>query len=208
MPLLDYVKIYGPDVAKLLDVHERLLAMAGYSEPLIGDESRLGRTVDELTPRMRRHIDKHGPPPPDDKFVQGFDPLMGGVLVNYNRIDRFMGGISGEGGPESVAGRFWRAMKRPSDGLEYIAVTGRRLLVLSMATSGEATSGDQQFRIVFEVPRSAVASARRAGKLLLQRGRVEVRFTDGSMKAFTTAMLSTARARSLVAALSERHTES
>lgn len=199
MPLIDFVKIYGPDLVKLLGRDEHLLAMAGYSEPLIGDESRLGRTVDELSPRMRRHIDKYGPPPePSDKFVQGFDPLMGGILVNYNRIDRFMGGISGEGGPESMAGRLWRAVKEPSSGSHYVAVTGRRLLVLSMSIP------THEFTIAFEAPRSAIASARRVGKLFFQRGRVEVRFTDGSMKAFTTAMLSTARARSLVAALSER----
>ncbi len=197
MPLIDFVKTYGPDVAKLLGRDERLLAMAGYNEPLIGDESRLGRTLDELSPRMRRYVEKHGAPPqPSDKFVQGFDPLMGGILVNYNRIDRFVGGISGEGGPGSMAGRFWRAVKEPTDGSLYVAVTGRRLLVLSMSVPKE------EFTIVFEAPRSAIASVRRAGKLLFQRGRVEVRFTDGSMKAFTTAMLSTARARSLVAALS------
>src|SRR6266545_4169919 len=43
-------------VAKLLGRDERLLAMAGYNEPLIGDESRLGRTLDELSPRMRRYV--------------------------------------------------------------------------------------------------------------------------------------------------------
>jgi hypothetical protein len=198
MPLIDFVKIYGPDVAGLLGRDERLLVMAGYHEPLIGDESRLVRTVDELSPRMRRYVDKHGPlPAPSDKFVQGFDPLLGGLLVNYHRIDRFMGGISGEGGPDSMAGRLWRAVKEPTGRSLYVAVTGRRLLVLAMSIP------EGEFTVVFEAPRSAIASARRAGKLLFQRGRVEVRFTDGSMKAFTTAMLSTSRARSLVAALSE-----
>jgi len=196
MPLIDFVQVYGQDVAKLLDRHERLLAMTGYNEPLIGDESRLGRTLDELSPRMRRYAEKRGAPPQlSDRFVQGFDPLNG-ILVNYNRIDRFMGGISGEGGPGSIAGRMWRAgEKPPGDGSLYVAATGRRLLVLSMNTR------TQEFTIVFEVARSDIASARRAGKLF-QRGRVEVRFTDGSMKAFTTAIFSTARARTLVAALS------
>jgi hypothetical protein len=198
MPLIDFAKIYGPDVAKLLGPDERPLVMASYNEPLIGDESRLTRTVDELSPRMRWLIDKYGPPPaPSEKFVEGFNPLLGGLLVNYDRIDRFMGGISGEGGPESMAGRLWRAVNKPSGRGLYVTVTGQRLLVLSKSVA------EEEFTIVFESPRSAITSARRAGKLLFQRGRVEVRFTDGSMKAFTTAMLSAARARSLVAALSE-----
>jgi hypothetical protein len=143
-------------------------------------------------------------PPRSDKFFQGFDLFRGGVQVNPDRINRLMGGISGEGGTDSMAGRLWLAANsRDRGGSTYYAVTERRLLLL---TEAKINSGDYQ--ILFELPRSAVASVARKGKLLFQRGRVEVRFTDGSMKAWTPGMLSAARARSLVAALSGpiRHT--
>jgi hypothetical protein len=195
MPLIDYVKLYGSDVAKVLDRHETLVDMGSYREPLIGDESRLTRTVDELSPRLRQMVEEHGPAPRSDKVIEGFDPLRGGIQVNPRRIDRFLGGVSGEGGPGSAAGRLWRAGK--GDGSRYYAVTDRRLLLLAQATVGSG-----EYQIVFDLPRSDVVSARRRGKLMFQRGRVEVRFSDGSMKAWTTGLLSTARARSLVAALS------
>ncbi len=111
------------------------------------------------------------------------------------------GGISGAGGPESVAGRWWRAARDDRnrwDALEY-GVTDRRLLLLTSRNRG---AGGTEYRILFEVPRSAVASVARRGKLLFQRGRVEVRLTDGSMIAWSTGMVSTARARALAAALS------
>ncbi len=196
MPLVNYLKLYGNDVAAVLRPGEWLIDMGPYREPLIGDESRLDRAVDELSPRMRRHVEQHGTPPPaSDRFVQGFDPLAGGLQVNPSRIDRWLGGPTGEGGAGSAAGRLWRAA-RAHDGAPCYAVTDQRLLLL-----GEGRPGSGDFRIIFELPRAAVASASRRGKLLLQRGRVEVRFTDGSMKAWTPGMLFAARARSLVTAL-------
>jgi hypothetical protein len=196
MPLIDFVKLNGPDVARLLGRNERLLDMAAYSEPLIADESRLARTVDELGPRMRAHVDKRGwAPPPSHGPIGGIDPLSG-VQVNHEYIPRLMGGVAGAGAPDSMAGRMWRAVKKVGGGALYCAVTDQRLLVVAHDLASD------RFAIVFDVPRSAVRSAIRKGKLLLQRGRIELRFTDGSMKAFTTGMLSTARARSLVATLS------
>jgi hypothetical protein len=200
MPLINYVRLYGAEVAHVLEVGERLLDMGPYREPLIGDESRLLRTPDELSPRLRRLVEERGPLPDrserSDRFIEGFDPLMGGLQVNPRRIDRLMGGISGEGGSGSVAGKLWRA-PRSHAGSTYYAVTDRRLLLL--ATSKPSAT---DYRIIFDTPRNSVTSAARCGKLLFQRGRVEVRFTDGSMKAWTPGMVSAARARSLVAALS------
>jgi hypothetical protein len=172
--------------------------MGLYREPLIGDESRLERTADEADPRRS---ERGEPPTRSDAFVQGFDPLRGGLQVNPRRIDRLLGGVSGAGAPGSVAGRLWRAAKE-YDGSTYYAVTERRLLLL-----GAARPGSGEYRSLCEVPRAQVASATRRGKILLQRGRVEVHFADGSMKAWTTAMLTAARGRSLVAALSERSTQ-
>jgi hypothetical protein len=197
MPLINYVRLYGSEVAGVLDAGERLLDMGRYREPLIGDEGRLLRTPDELSPRLRRLIEERGPlPERSDRFIEGFDPLMGGLQVNPRRIDRLMGGISGEGGPGSMAGRLWRA-PRSHAGSTYYAVTDRRLLLLATSKPSET-----DYRIIFETPRDSVTSAARRGKLLFQRGRVEVRFADGSMKAWTPGMISAARARSLIAALS------
>jgi hypothetical protein len=177
-----------------------LIDLGLYHEPFVGDESRLARTRDELSPRMRRYADKHGSPPPaSEKLIEGFDPLTG-VHVNDNRIARFFGGLSGEGPVDSVAGRWWRAAKdRPEtlDHTEY-GVSNRRLLLLTSRSRSDHT----EYKIIFSVPREQVASVVRRGKLLFQRGRVEVRFTDRSMIAFTTGMLTTGRARALVAALS------
>jgi hypothetical protein len=195
MPLVNYVKLYGADVATVLEPGERLIDMGPYREPLIGDESRLERTVAELTPRMRQYVEKRGPLPRSDRFIEGFDPFQGGLQVNPNRIDRWMGGISGEGAPGSLAGRLWRTAKSYGGEMAY-AVTDRRLLVLA-----EDKPDKGSYEILFEVPRAAVASATRRGKLLFQRGRVEVRFTDGSMKAWTPGFVSAARGRSLVSAL-------
>jgi len=75
-------------------------------------------------------------------------------------------------------------------------VTDRRLLLLAARGVGASRT----FQIVFDLPRSEVSGAARRGRPL-QRGRVEVRFTDGSTKAWTTGMLSAGRARSLVTAL-------
>jgi hypothetical protein len=199
MPLINYVRLYGSEVAQVLDTGERLLDMGPYREPLIGDEGRLLRTPDELGPKLRRLIEERGPLPErskrSDRFIEGFDPLMGGLQVNPRHIDRLMGGISGEGGPRSVAGRLWRA-PRSHTGSTYYAVTDRRLLLVAASKPGAT-----DYRVIFETPRDSVTSAARQGKLLFQRGRVEVRFADGSMKAWTPGMVSAARARSLVAAL-------
>jgi hypothetical protein len=202
MPLIDYLKHFGAAAGKVLQPDERLIDLGLYHEPLVGDESRLIRTRDELSPRLRRHVDEHGPlPPRSDKFFQGFDLLRGGLQVNPDRINRFLGGVSGEGDAESLGGRWWRTAKSDQnrwDSLEY-AVTDRRLLLLTDKSRG---AGGTEYKILFELPRPTVASAARRGKLLFQRGRVEVHFTDRSMIAWSTGMLSTARARSLVAALS------
>jgi hypothetical protein len=196
MPLIDYVKLYGSDVARVLAQGEGLVDVGPYREPLAGDESRLERTIDELNPLARGLARRRGPQPPrPDRLVEGFDPLDG-LQVNPHRLDRLLGGLSGAGSPESMAGRLWRAA-RASTGGTYYAVTDRRLLLLADRRPG---AGD--YGILFELPRSAVVSARRRGKVLLQWGRVEVSFSDGSMKAWTPGMVSTGRARSLVAALS------
>jgi hypothetical protein len=108
-----------------------------------------------------------------------------------------MSGLSGAGAATSVAGRMWRAGKDQTGGFVEWAVTDRRLLLLKGDIAVNRT-----YTILYEVPRSSVASAARRGKLLFQWGRVEVSFTDGSMLAWNAALLDVSAARSLVAALS------
>jgi hypothetical protein len=199
--LFNHLKHFGGDAERVLQPGERLLDLGLYHEPLAGDESRLARTTDELSPRMRRQVDEHGAqPPPSEKLVEGFDPTIGGLQVNQSRIDRLLGGLSGAGAADSVAGQWWRAVKGRAqrwDTTEY-AVTDRRLLLLTSRTRG---AGNTEYKIMHEVPRRRVSSAVRRGKWLFQRGRVEVRFTDGSMIAWSAGLLSTRRAHALVAAL-------
>jgi hypothetical protein len=200
MPLINYLKHFKADVEKVLQPGEQLIDLGLYHAPLVGDESRLERTRDELSPRMRRYADRHGSPPPSSPpspsgKLFSFD-LFTGLDVNDDRVARFFGGRSGEGSVDSVAGRWWRAAKDLSSA-EY-GVTNRRLLLLNRP------AGEDAYEIAFSVPREQVAFAARRGKLLFQRGRVEVRFTDRSMIAFTTGLLTTGRARSLVAALADR----
>lgn len=178
MPLIDHVKLYGEDVSKVLQPGERLLAMGFFTSDL-GDKERLP---------------DHDGPLPSDKFFLGFKLLAGGLRTNPHRFDRFFFGVSGIGGRSTIAGQFFRVTEDTRISPHY-AVTDRRLLLLHEEKTG---SGD--YRIVFETPRSTVASAARRGRLF-QRGRVELTFTDGSMKALTTGMLFTGRARQLVRAL-------
>jgi hypothetical protein len=186
MPLINYLKHYGTDVEKVLQPGERLIDLGLYHEPLLGDESRIAPAA--------------GSGSSPEKLVEGFDLTRGGLQVNPSRIDRLFGGLAGEGGADSVAGLWWRAVKTGDrwDSTEY-GVTDRRLLLLTSRTRG---AGETEYKIMHAVPRGQVASALRRGRWMFQRGRVEVRFTDGSMIAWSTGMLSTARARSLVAALS------
>jgi hypothetical protein len=196
MPLINHLKYARADVEKVLEPGERLIDLGLYHEPLIGDESRLERAEDELSPRMRRCVDKHGSPPPRSERLFSFD-LFTGLDVNEDRVARFFGGRKGEGAVDSVAGRWWRAAKNRAGLTEY-GVTDRRLLLLA------SLSGKDKYKVTFSVPRAQVESVAHRGKLLFQRGRVEVRFTDRSMIAFTTGMLTTGPARALVAALSDR----
>ncbi len=182
--MFNQLKYFGAAVQRVLPPGERLLELGLYHQ-LAGDDSRLTRPMPEPGER--------------DRLIEGFDPTIGGLQVNPDRIDRLLGGLSGEGDPDSVAGRWWRAANGEKwDTTEY-AVTDRRLLLLTSRSRG---AGESEYKILYALPRAQVASARRRPKWLFQWGRVEVRFTDGSMIAWAAGLLSTARARALVAALS------
>ena len=75
-------------------------------------------------------------------------------------------------------------------------VTDRRLLLLD-----NDRVSPPHFRTLFAVPRVAIRSARRRGRLFLQWGRVEVTFTDGSMVALVLALFDISAAAHFLRAL-------
>lgn len=182
--MIDFLRVYANEVGALIPPGEIVLDMGRYREPP-GDVSRLERTPDEPGAGI----------PPADRLVTGFDPFAGGVQTDARRIDRFLAGSKGAGSPSSMAGRLWRAARGQGETFFY-AVTNRRLLLLAARGAGP----QRPFRVAWEVPRSSVVVAARHGRFL-QAGRVEVGFSDGSAKAWTTGTFSAARARTLVAAL-------
>ncbi|MCU7722774.1 hypothetical protein ODJ79_03515 [Actinoplanes sp. KI2] len=76
------------------------------------------------------------------------------------------------------------------------AVTDRRLLLLD-----NDRVSPPHFRPLMAVPRAAIRSVRRRGRLFLQWGRVEVTFTDGSMVALVLAMVDVSAAAHFLRAL-------
>lgn len=76
------------------------------------------------------------------------------------------------------------------------AVTDRRLLLLD-----NDRVSPPHFRTLLAVPRAAIRSARRRGRLFLQWGRVEVTFTDGSMVALVLAVVDVSAAAHFLRAL-------
>ena len=195
MPLFNSVKLYGEDVARSLEPGERLLGLGTYHDPLNGDESRLHLADHELRGVAKRFRDDTGRHlPTDDRLLQGVD--WGGVHINPDRLRRAWSGLAGQGAPESIAGRMWRATKAPGKGTLDWAVTDRRLLVLEHEAAVHPT-----YRIKFAVPRAEIRSACRRGKLFFQWGRVEITFVDDSMIAFNAALLDVGAARQLVRAL-------
>jgi hypothetical protein len=194
VPLLNYAKIYGPDLAPLLRPYEQVLDMARFSTPLAGDEGDFERP-EELMGRSERWIRKRygdTPSASSDNWV-GFDPI-GGVEVNQRRLDRLAGGESAAGSASSLAAQLLVARKTARG--RFYLVTDQRFALVGGADL-------KKLDVVFQVPRSAVASARREPKpLTLQMSRVVLNFADGSRLACLAGFfLTTSRAKSLVAAL-------
>lgn len=79
------------------------------------------------------------------------------------------------------------------------AVTDRRVLLLD-----NCRINPQRFRLHLAIPRTAIRTARRHGRLLLPWGRVELTFTDGSMVALVLAVLDITAATGFLRALGHR----
>jgi hypothetical protein len=199
VPLVNHVKIDGPDIAKVLEPGEQLRALGSYRRPLNGDSSALELADDELTGVEKRFLTETGERvPPTDKLFLGVD--WTGVHLNSDRINRFLFGRDGSGAVESIAGRMWRAGRAPTGKMRHWAVTDRRLLLL-LQTIGTVPS---VWEVEFAVPLASVRSARRRGKLLFEWGLVEITFVDGSTLGVLAGIVDVALAGQLVRALTNK----
>lgn len=194
MPLLNYVKINGPEISKVLEPGERLLAVGIYRSPLNPDERGLERTDGELSGFEQRFVQEHGHRLPES------DKLFEAGQFNTDRFNAAMFGSAGSGPASSYAGQMWRAGKAMQPGTVHWVVTDRRLLLMRRPPAG--TTG--LWTIGFAVPRSAVRSARRHFKLLFGWGQVEVTFVDGSTLSILAGLLDVGVANQLIRALNTR----
>lgn len=192
MPLLNLLKIYGADIAQALEAGERPLAVGLYRGPHNPDTRGFELADSELSPGEQRFLQEHGRRLPDsDKAIE-----LG--QINGHVWQRLISGSAGWGSPTSYAGRMWRAgtaLHRSST--VHWVVTDRRFLLMV----GPRPGSDGPWSIGFEVPRSAVRSARRRFKLLFAWGQVEVTFVDDSMVAILAGMLDVRLANRLISAL-------
>jgi hypothetical protein len=194
VPLLNHVKINGPEIAKVLEPGERLLALGIYRGPLNPDTRGLERTDDELSPFEQRYVQEHGHRLPES------DKVFEAGQFNTDMFNEALSGSAGAGTAKSYAGLMWRAGQAMQPGIVHWVVTDRRFLLMRRPSAG----AKGPWSIGFAVPRSAVRSARRHFKLLFGWGQVEVTFVDGSMLAILAGMLDVGIANQLIRALTER----
>lgn len=194
MPLLNYVKINGPEIAKVLQPSERLLALGIYRGPHNPDTRGLARTDDELSAFEQRYAQEQGHrlPASDKVFEAG--------QFNTEIFNDLLSGSAGSGAANSYAGLMWRAGKAMQPGIVHWVVTDRRFLLMRRPQAG----AKGPWSIGFAVPRSAVRSARRHFKVLFGWGQAEVTFVDGSMLAILAGMVDVGLANQLIRALTQR----
>jgi hypothetical protein len=194
--------LYGDALRELLAPGEQVLVFTRVQEPINSSSSGFRRAMDP-----GGSVDPRSQP-----WILGFSLLNGGVQWNLARHNLWRAGTSGTGGQGSVAVGLWAVLDpsaRSIDGplvpgrerlqpARLVALTDRRIILLGSQGSG----GKVQVRV--EVPRSQMRDAHRRprGFHMFSRGRVEVAFTDGSMKALCLGFIRTGRARAFVQALS------
>jgi hypothetical protein len=195
VPLFNMLKVYGDDIAKVLEPGERPIAMGSFHTHWGGDRSRLELADHELSHREQRTLRETGKRPVQStRFVEGVD-WMG---VHFNRIyfDRWLYGSVGRGQVESHGGRLWRVIRDAKQSSMDWIVTDRRLALVQRESEDPL-----RFGIHYSIPRPAIRGVRRRGKLFFQWGRCEVTFVDDSMTAMTLAIFDVSAARIFVRAL-------
>ncbi|WP_433795913.1 hypothetical protein [Actinoplanes sp. CA-252034] len=181
MPLFNLLKVYGADVAKILDPGERLLAMGYIHTHMPNDSSGMD-------------------PPESRRFIEGVSWM--GIHVNKVYFFRWLFGSAGNGPPGTWGHRVWQMIRNADS--ENInpdwAVTDKRLLFLNREGDDEV-----RFRLLDELPRSTIRSVRRRGKLFIQWGRCELTFVDGSTVMLTLTAFDLGAPRLFMRALSDQH---
>jgi hypothetical protein len=174
--------------------------------PLIFDQAELYRDkiAPLLEPGERAELMVHGqvwgrdepePESPDQRpiWLRIVDVFLTGSIMgrDLHLEQRFLG-TNARGAPDSYGvGLRYRL---EANHASYCLVTDRRLLFVHFRNGLEA------LEVKASAPRAAVASARRRAGLL-QFGRVELTFTDGSTLQLMTGIFFTRNAKRLVAVL-------
>ncbi len=207
MPSLHRMDLIEPDLRPLLAPDERIGTLEVIASALVGADrleapaaSSPGQ-AQELTGWRRVAGGTLGA---GLGLATGLGPMIGGNALDA--AAEGIGGVSASGGAGSWAARADAAVRRA--GHARMLVTDRRLLLLDQTGSGmrdnPAEPGRRRvatdFAVLLDVPRASLASARPASKAL-QRGRLELLFSDGSTIAVMTGVLSTSPARRILSAL-------
>ncbi|MEU3778150.1 hypothetical protein AB0F11_34130 [Streptomyces sp. NPDC032472] len=173
-----------------LHQHERLIAACAYElgpgvpyppESLISppEPSSLSRRIEAKVPRPLRELVKSQLDPRHSKPAAAASALDRAPDAVDALGSRLMHGNSMEGGWQSAAGRFVvsRASARGSVA-GVLAITDRRFFALTdVSPLWRTTPAMKQY---WEAPRSAVSALRANPKGMLQKGRMDIEFTDGS----------------------------
>jgi hypothetical protein len=129
---------------------------------------------------------------PEKAWDRVISVLVGADSIVRFDVDAALGGVAATGHVGSCAARFVGPLRGHSS--NYCVVTDRRIMLAAMEPN------PIEFRGLAELPRGAVLTARREGRLL-QRGRVVIDFVDLSRLALMTGIFGTNRADALVEAM-------
>ncbi|WP_420037735.1 hypothetical protein ACN2WE_40710 [Streptomyces sp. cg28] len=144
-------------------------------------ESDLERRIRSRLPGAVQRFLQPSPPKPPARLDRVADTLEGAERAVDNGLSRAAHGKGLHGGWESQAGQFlathYTAAHTPASRL-LVAFTDRRVLVL--ADRAKLWQLKQSYEPQWEAPRTALAGIHANPKGVLQRGRFELVFADGS----------------------------
>lgn len=194
MSLVARAALQNPGLRQALEPHETPLSYATVAQALAG--AVRDEPYGVAPPRVER-----------DTIV---DVLLGSWMPRWakgDRIDRVMGRVSRWGPRTSMAGTLFDSLD--GQATAGLVVTERRLVVVAAdsdltpyddpARPGQTRLGSR-YQVLWSGLRPALVAARRRGSLV-QRGRLELVFSDRSMCALTTGVLVAGGAKRTLAAL-------
>lgn len=148
----------------------------------------------ESATQLAGHSAIGGPERPAADLGFSANPLAGGVTVDQGWVDAKVGGVNAWGAAGSRADAVSRAL---GDGPANLLLTDRRLAVV---VTDAPLRGPVTERVAVSLDRRDLVRVERAPRLL-QRGRVRLRFVDGSWAMAMMGVFSAAPARRLIAAI-------